>query len=176
MTNLELALSQVSISALQGKIKRYELVELGGTAGIPNGSTGQIFFTDQAQLRNQADQIIIITNIEVFPVSVQGASQFNPAIAGFPVTEVPKATLNLYIGNELSVHLIPLAKLIHVNDFLSPSQFWMEGFDKLSEVSWDKSFVQFNAATAGGPYVIPFGVSYLRFKRDPSNPANFKEM
>lgn len=157
-----------AIPPKSGTIKRFQIVELGGAGGIANGTTGRVNFLDQAQLRNQPGQIVIITNIEIFMDSVYSHSQVTNSIVGFPAADLPKAVLNLYVQNEETIFYLPLAKLNHVDDGLSPFQWDLQGFDRLPDVAWDKSFVQFSAATAGGPYVIPFGVTYYRFKFDPA--------
>jgi hypothetical protein len=168
MTTREVVLQNVALGAYQNKIKRFEMVELGGTNGIANGTLGRVSFNDQPQLRDQPNQIIIILNIELFLNSTYANSQFTNTLPGIPAAELPKGVLVLYINGEESVHLIPLAKLVHINDQLSPYQWDLQGFDRLSNVDWDKSYVQFSSATAGGPYVAPFGVTYLRFQVDPT--------
>lgn len=167
MTTRELILKNITLGAIAGKIKRFEIVELGGVNGVPNGLIGRAAFEDQPQLRDQSNQVIIITNIELFVDTVYRNSQYTNALPGFPPGEIPKACLVMYVNGEESARLIPLAKLNHINDQLNPFEFDNPGFDNLQNVDWDKSYVQFASATAGGPYVIPFGVSYLRFQLDP---------
>lgn len=164
----QVARQALSLGQMEGKIKRFELVELGLPGGIPNGSTGRINFQDQAQLRNQPGQIIIITAIELYLDTVYAKSQFNNTLPGFPPADLPNAVLCLYVDGEESIHYIPLSKLNHIDDGVNPFQWDLEGVDRLSNVDWDKSYVQFSAATTGGPYIIPFGVKYFRFKFDPA--------
>lgn len=139
-------------------IKRWELVELT----VPNGTLGRVTFNTIPQLRNQPDQIIVINDIDVFPETSYGNSQQTSTLPGLPGADIPKAVLVLYVNGEESIKMIPLAKLIHVNDFTNPYQENIFGFDGLTNVDFDKSYVQFSTASAGGPYVIPFGVTYIR--------------
>lgn len=153
-------------------IKRYELVELT----IPAAATGRVAFNTIPQLRNQADQRITIVDVEVFPITSYGASQNTNTIPGMAATEIPKAVLVLYVNGEESIKMIPLAKLLHIQDTTPiPFQQQLQGFANLENVDWSKSYVQFNAAAAGATYVIPFGVTYLRFQRDPSQPGVWRE-
>ena len=149
-------------------IKRFELVELQVNANTP----GQFNFDTQANLRNQPDQIIYIQGIQVYPNTVYSNSQTSSAIPGVAVTEIPKAVLVLYVNDELSVYRIPLAQLINVQDNNNPSLFQQEiqTFENLGNVAWDKSFVQFSVAPVGATYIIPFGITYIKMKRDPANP------
>lgn len=153
-------------------IKRWELVELT----VPASATGRVNFNTIPQLRNQSDQRIVIQNVEVFPITSYAASQNNSAVPGMPATEVPKAVLVLYVNGEESIKMIPLAKLIHVQDATPiPYSEQIQVLADLENVDWSKSYVQFNAAAAAATYVIPFGVSYLRFQRDPSNTSIWKQ-
>lgn len=151
------------------RIKRFELVEL--TVGANN--PGRFNFVTQPQLRNQPDQIITIKGIEVYPNTVYSNSQTSAAVAGVPVTELIKAVLVLYVDGEESVHMIPLPQLVHINDTNNPSIFQQEiqQFADLQNVAWEKSYVQFSVAAAGSPYVIPFGITYVRMQRDPNAAA-----
>jgi hypothetical protein len=169
MDNTTVAKNSLSVGQMEGKIKRFEIVELGGNAGIATGTTGRVSFTDQPQLRNQPGQIIIITNVEVFLDTVYGHSQYTNSLVGFPAADLKKCVLVLYVGGEESIHYIPLAKLNHIDDKTNSFQWDLQGFDRLSDLDWDKSYVQYNAASAAGSYIIPFGVTYFRFKFDPAS-------
>lgn len=143
------------------KISRYELVELL----IPAGAGGRVSFTDIPQLRTQQDQDIFVQQIEFFPIGSYAASQVNQAVPGTPNAEIPKAVLCLYVQGEERIHYIPLAKLNNINDNAGGAPFNVvesNTFDDLKMIDWTKSYVQFNAAVAGNPYVIPFGVTYLK--------------
>lgn len=177
MTNTEIVLNQISIGQLQGRIKRFEMIEIGKeSGGIPTGQTGRFNLQDQPQLRNQPNQIIIIRNVEIFPVTSYAASQYVSGVAGMPIAEIPKLAFVFYINGEESVKYIPLSKLIHVQDATpAPFQQELQGFDNLSNLDWDKSYLQYNTASANGPYIVPAGVTYFRFQRDPTNPDNWIE-
>ena len=151
------------------KIKMFELVELTVTGNNP----GRFTFVTQPQLRNQADQIIIIRGIKVYLDTVYSNSQVDASLVGFAATELPKAVLVLYINGQENVKMIPLAELVNINDGTNPHQQEIEDFADLNNVAWEKSYVQFSVAAAGAPYVIPFGIAYLRMQRDPSNPDNW---
>jgi hypothetical protein len=140
------------------KIARYEGIEL-----LVSATAGQrVSFTDIPELRTDAGQQVFIKNVEVFPLSAYSASQLNPSVPGMPNAELPKAVLVLYVMGEERIHLIPLAKLIHIQDGVVPFQQQEVAFDDLNRVDWTKSYVQFSANPAGGPYVIPFGVTYVK--------------
>jgi hypothetical protein len=151
------------------QIKRWELVELT----VPALSQGRVTFNTIPQLRNQPDQIIVIKDIDVFPVTVYSNSQQSAAIPGMPVADVKKAVLVLYVNGEESIKMIPLAKLIHVNDFSTAYQENVFGLDSLTNVDFDKSYVQFSVASNAAAYVIPFGITYVRLvKSSTGMPSN----
>ena len=154
-------------------IKRYEMVELT----IDQNQPGRFNFVTQPQLRTQPDQIIFVTGIEVFDVNSFSNSQVTAAVAGCPTAEIPKAVLVLYVNGEESVKNIPLAQLMHVNATNQPAIFQQEiqTFANLQNVAWEKSYVQFSVAAAGAPYVIPFGITYIKQVRDPVNGKEFIE-
>lgn len=155
----------------QAKIKRYELVEVT----IPNGSTNKVNFPSVPMLRNQADQEIIIKNIEIFLNTSYVNSQINNAVPGLPPAELPKIVLGLYVNGEENIHYIPLAKLNPIDDLANAYSWNFPGFDDLSSVDLDKSYVQFSAASAGGAYVIPFGFTYLKNVRNPTQPGQWMQ-
>lgn len=149
---------------MEKDIKRFELVELT----IPANTVGRVNFQTVPQLRNQPDQIIIIRGIKVFPITSYGNSQYTSSIPGFPAADIPKAALVLYINGEESIHYLPLAELINVNDFSSPYQEQISALADLTNVDFDKSYVQFSTASNAGVYVIPFGISYDRLVKSAS--------
>lgn len=155
------------------KIKMFEIVELV----IPNDSSGRVNFKTQPQLRNQADQVIIIKGIKVYPVYAYSNSQQTAGLTGVAITELPKAVLVLYVNGWEAVHMIPLNELVHVQDPLNGGAFQQEiqAFADLQNVDWDKSYVQFSIAASGSPYIIPFGIEYVRLQRDPSAPDKWIE-
>lgn len=152
-------------------IKMFEIVELLVNANQP----GRFYFETQPQLRNQSDQTIIIKGVKVYLDTAYSNSQQTPAVVGLAGTELPKAVLTLYINGQENVKEIPLAELVNINDQANPFQQTIEGMADLNNVDWAKSYVQFSVAAAGTPYVIPFGVTYLRLLRDPNNPKQWQQ-
>jgi len=151
------------------KIKRLELVELT----VPGGATGRVTFQTIPQLRNQANQVIIIKSISVFDIYSYAYSQVTNSIPGMDYNEWYKAVLVLYVNGEESIKMIPLTMLSavattalsgqpipYLNNILS--------FDDLTNVDWDKSYVQFNQPAAASTYVIPFAITYIRMQVNPS--------
>lgn len=143
---------------MEQQIYRWELVELN----VPASTTGRVTFQTIPQLRNQTDQIIVIRDIEVFTVSSYANSQQNSSLPGMPVADVAKAVLVLYVNGEESIKNIPLAMLIHVDDFTNVYHERIFSFENLLNVDFDKSYVQFATASTASNYVIPFGISYNR--------------
>lgn len=137
---------------------------------IPANTQGRVSFNTIPQLRNQANQIITVQCIEVFTDNSYAHSQVTNTIVGMPAAELPKAVLTLYVNGEESIKMIPLAKLQHISSdgaASTPFQWQVQWFDDLTNVNWDQSYVQFNAASSGTQYVIPFGITYLRFLEQP---------
>jgi hypothetical protein len=142
------------------RTKRFELVELTVPANAPAGSRAS--FNTIPQLRNQANQRIIVTDICVYPDTSYAFSQVTNSIIGMPAAEIPKLAATFYINGEESLKIIPLTELIHVNDLSAPFlQNWYP-FADLENLDWDKSYVQFNSAGNNATYVIPFGIRYIR--------------
>lgn len=147
----------------EAKIKRFELVELSVAAN----QKGKVNFQSIPQLRNQANQIIIIKAIEVYPITDYIRSQLDNSIQGFPSGMVPACVLVLYVNGEESVHMIPLSRLINTQEDNDPRPFSLTPvfMDDLSNVDFDKSYVQLSSSH-GTPFVIPFAVWYIRLQRD----------
>lgn len=142
-------------------IRFYQIVEVI----VPNGTTGQLQFPDVPNLRNDSSQNVIITDIEFFPISVYANSQLNTSVPGATDADVPNIAFTLYVDNEEPIRGIPLAKINYTQAdpaaFL-PFQQQRTVFDKLPYTAWQKCFFQFSAASTGGPYVIPLGVTYIK--------------
>lgn len=155
------------------RIKRFEIIELL----IDVANPGRFTFDPQAQLRNDPDQVIIIKGIQVYPDTIYSNSQESAAIPGVAMTELPKAVLTLYVDGEESVKGIPLVQLVNQQDNNNPSLFQQEiqQFADLKNVVWEKSYVQFSVAPAGVSYIIPFGITYIRMKRDATSPTGWIE-
>jgi hypothetical protein len=146
---------------MKKRIARFEMVEL-----LINAAVTRQNFSDIPQLRSQKDQQIVIQKIQFFPLSIYANSQTTNATPGTPVAEVPKIVLTLYVRGEERIHFIPLAMLNNTQSDtgagFTPFQQEQIEFDDLLEVDWTKSYVQYNAAAAGFPYIIPLGVTYLK--------------
>lgn len=132
---------------------------------VPVGAGQQVTFDTIPMLRNQLNQVVYIKDIQVFLVTTYAAGQKNQGVPGLPATELPKGVLVLYTNDILGVKMIPLAQLVHIDDGTNPFQQEIEGFDDLQGVDWDKSYVQFSSAPANTPYIIPFGVKYVKVKQ-----------
>ncbi|MES3018585.1 MAG: hypothetical protein V4721_12430 [Bacteroidota bacterium] len=144
-------------------IPRYEMIEII----VPAGTVGQVPFPDVPNLRNQQDQEIVILDIEFFPVYAYGASYLNNTIPGTPFAELPKAAMILYVNGEESIRRIPLSKINYSQNAGVGATFEQERvpFAQLRKIDFPKSYVQFNAALVGLPYVMPFGITYLKYKQ-----------
>lgn len=140
----------------QNKIKRYEQIELQ----IPVGAPTKVMFQDLPNLRNQADQSIVIRDIDLTLVTVVPVTPNGGTNA--PIAEIKKAVLVLYNNGEESIYRIPLLKLNRINDFANPFQPIWESLDDLKNVDWSKSYILFSSAPANTPYTILLGVSYLK--------------
>lgn len=143
-------------------IKRYEMIE----TIIQAGATGAVPFPDVPNLRNQTDQRIVVMDLEFFPDYVYARSFLNTTVIGTPVTEIPKIAIVLYVNGEESIRRIPIAKINYSQAPGVATVFEMErvSFDNLENVDWPKSYIQFNAAAQAVQYVLPIGVTYLKFK------------
>lgn len=148
---------------------RYEMIE----TIIPANAVGAVPFPDVPNLRNQTDQSITVLDLEFFPIYVYGASFLNNTVTGTPVAEIPKIAIVLYVNGEESIRRIPLAKINYTEPptgTAAPFQHERVSFDKLRNVDWPKSYFQYNAAGAGAAYVLPIGVTYLKFKPGSNQP------
>lgn len=153
---------------MERQVKRWELVELL----VPNATVGRATFNTIPQLRNQTDQIIVIKSIEIFDETTYANSQLTSALPGLPVADVPKAVVVLYVNGEESIKMIPLAKFINSGiSGTNPIEQYPFNLGDLANVDFDKSYVQFATASSGGPYVIPFGISYVRLVKSSSGMA-----
>lgn len=148
---------------MEQSIKRWEMIEMQ----VPALSLGRVSFGGPiAQLRNQPDQIIVIKGIEIFPVTSYANSQQTNSLPGLPAADIKKAVLVLYVDGSESIKMIPLVKLIHVNDLAGPFEENSLSFEDLTNVDFDKSYVQFSSASNAAAYVIPFGISYMRLVKN----------
>jgi hypothetical protein len=133
---------------------------------VPAGTAGNIPFPDVPNLRNQSDQRITVLDIEFFPNYAYGASFLNSTVPGTPIGEIPKSAIVLYVNGEESIRRIPLSKINYSQNMGIGATFEQErvAFDELNNIDWPKSYIQFNAALVGLPYIMPFGITYLKYK------------
>jgi hypothetical protein len=142
-------------------ITRYELVEVVIDA---NAAVGQLNLPNNvATLTNNPERKIFIKDIEVFPDYAQTGSIKNNGTPGLPVAEVPKISIALYYNEGVFIRYIPIAKLIYTvppGNVDCPYQHERVAFDNLYPFDLGQSFLQFNTAPAGMPYVVPIGFTY----------------
>ena len=145
-------------------IKRFELIEVVVLAT----TTTEVQFQDVPNLRNDTSQRIVIKDLEVFPVYAQTNSYRNTGTPVFPVTEIPKMGITLYNEGGEWIRYVPVASRIYTQPpagVASPFQQERVPMDYLEWVAWDKCKLVFNTAPAfvGAQYVVPIGVSYLKY-------------
>jgi hypothetical protein len=152
---------------IQG-IKRWEMVEVV----IPANSSQTTFrINDQPNLRMDSTQDIVILGLEAYninalPLAFQ-SQQPGPTVAQMAIT-----ALTLYVGDEESIHLLPLVKLNAIKTALATATDYfsdvMQEFKNLTKVNWDKSYFQvatpYNTGGANAQFCITLGVSYLKLK------------
>jgi len=147
--------------------KRFELVDVIITA---NNGLSRIPIGDQANLRTDGAQDIVIVGIESYNVSAYPLSPIsnNP----LPTTaQLSNAFLTLYIGQEEAIHLIPVTKLNVTRSALATAtDYFQEGeteFQNLYPVQWDKCYFQmgqpFNTGGANAQFSFLLGITYLKF-------------
>jgi len=147
--------------------KRFELVDVIITA---NNGLSRIPIGDQANLRTDGAQDIVIIGIESFNVNAYPLSPIsnNP----LPTTaQLANAFLTLYIGQEESIHLIPVTKLnITRSADATATDYFQQNeteFQNLYPVQWDKCYLQlgqpFNTGGANTMFSFLLGITYLKF-------------
>ncbi len=126
-------------------------------------------FPDVPQLRNDANQRIIIKGIELVTDNVLVNSVSDNTLVTAPVAELAKATLNLYDAGWQKIYQIPLLFFNHMQsewgNFIPFSEKLRE-IDDFRRVDWNKSQIVFVAAPAPS-YSIMLGVDYERQMMDP---------
>lgn len=148
-------------------IKRWQLVDVTITA---NNGLSRIPIGDQANLRTDGDQDIVIVGIEAFGVNAYPLSPVSQNPLPTPA-QLANAFMTLYIGTEEAVALIPVTKLNITRSALATATdyFQMEGteFKFLYPVQWDKCYLQlgqpYNTGGANAQFSFLFGVTYLKF-------------
>ena len=125
---------------------------------------------DQANLRTDGDQDIVIVGIEAFNVNALPLSPISNNPLATPA-QLANSFLVLYIGQEEAIHLIPLTKLNITRSSESAATDYFQAneteFQNLFPVQWDKAYLQlgqpFNTGGANTQFSILLGVSYLKF-------------
>lgn len=152
-------------------ISRYELVEVSVPAGT---AVGQVNFPSSiSNLQNDPTRSIYIKDIEFFPDYAQGFSVRNQATPGTPVAEIPKISVSIYYDGKVNIRYMPIAKLNYTQppaNINAPFQHERVAFDLLYPVMIDQCFLQFNAAPAGLPYIVPLGFTYIAVPVDRVKP------
>lgn len=147
--------------------KRFELVDVIITA---NNGLSRIPIGDQANLRTDGDQDIVIIGIQALNVNAYPLSP----VTGNPLpstAQLANAFLTLVIGSDEVVHLLPLTSMniTRSSNSAATDYFQVEQteFQNLYPVAWDKSYLQlgqpYNTGGANAQFSIVLGVDYLRF-------------
>lgn len=150
-------------------VKRFELIEVPVIQGV----TGRVTFPSVPQLRNQANQIILIKNIVVFDDLDMNTSTDGAPI--LPSDETGKLNLVFYVNGEESLHMMPVPLLMQTRidgagttPLTKMSNSQILNFDNLSNVDFDKSYLFVNTALSSD-CTVPIGVNYVRLMRNPDN-------
>jgi hypothetical protein len=146
------------------KTRYFELVELIiPLNGVVQGA--RVAFTDQPQLRTQADQKITIELLETFsnqvvPLSSTGNPVATPA-------QIKNAFLTLNIWGYEFLRLIPVPGFNRIlpdttagANFVPANQF-MFTLDDISRIDFTKSYVTFGATAAAAQFSYLFGFHYM---------------
>jgi hypothetical protein len=147
--------------------KRVELVDVIITA---NNGLSRIPIGDQANLRTDGGQDIVIIGIEAFNINALPLSPVTNNPLPTPA-QLANAFLTLYIGQEEAIHLIPVVKLnVTRSSLATATDYFQEHeteFQNLYPVQWDKCYLQlgapFNAGGANAAFSFLLGITYLKF-------------
>jgi hypothetical protein len=147
--------------------KRFELVDVIIPA---NSGLSRIPIGDQANLRTDGGQDIVIVGVEFFNINAIPLSFISQNPLPTPA-QLANAALTLYVGQEESIHLIPAVKLNVTRSALATdTSFFQESeteFLNLYPVQWDKSYFQlgqpFNTGGANAAFSFLIGVTYLKY-------------
>lgn len=147
--------------------KRFELIDVIITA---NNGLSRIAIGDQANLRTDGDQDIVIIGIQAYNSNAFPLSPIsnNPLPT---VSQLANIFITLVIGSDEVIHLLPLTSTNITRSALATATDYFQAeeteFQNLYPVAWDKSYFQLGAPfNTGGPnaeFSILLGVDYLRF-------------
>jgi hypothetical protein len=147
--------------------KRFQLVDVIIAA---NSGVSRIPIGDQANLRTDNSQDIVIIGVEAFNINAYPLSPISNNPLPTPA-QLANAFLTLYIGTEEQVALIPVTKLNVTRSALATdTSFFQENeteFQNLYPVQWDKCYLQlgqpFNTGGANTIFSFLLGITYLKF-------------
>jgi hypothetical protein len=147
--------------------KRFQLVDV---IIVANSGVSRIPIGDQANLRTDNSQDIVIVGIEAFNINAYPLSPVSNNPLPTPA-QLANAFLTLYIGTEEQVALIPVTKLNVTRSALATdTSFFQENeteFQNLYPVQWDKCYFQlgqpFNTGGANTEFSFLLGITYLKF-------------
>lgn len=147
--------------------KRFELVDVLISA---NNGMSRIPIGDQANLRTDGGQDIVIVGVEAFGVNAYPLSPISNNPLPTPA-QLSNAFLTLYVGQEESIHLIPVTKLNNTRSALATAtDYFQENeteFQNLYPVQWDKCYFQlgqpFNTGGANAVFSFLLGITYMKF-------------
>jgi len=144
-----------------------ELIEVP----ISNGASGRITLPDVPQLRNQGDQVIVITTIRLITAKVLQAG-ITTGVATMPIADLKKCAITLYSKGWEKGHFIPLLILNDVADADSTTSSTIPFRNKTTklanwtDVDWNKSYIQFaNGTAASQASTIMLEVEYLKLQK-----------
>lgn len=148
-------------------IKRFQLVDVIVTA---DSGVSRITIGDQANLRTDSDQDIVIVGLEAYNINAIPLSSVSNNPLPTPA-QLANAFLTLYVGTEESIDGIPLPELNSLRSALATdTSFFMEertDFQNLFPVQWDKCFLQlgkpYNTGGANAEFSFLIGVHYLKY-------------
>jgi len=133
---------------------------------LANGLS-KVNFPDVSNLRNEADQIIIIKAMRVV---VPGVLNIAP-VSGNPVaplTELQKCSAVLYCEGWLKGNYIPLLEMndLFIEGSGIPYRNRTMKLDSWKNLDWSKSFIEFSngTVTVGVPYTFVFEVEYVKMR------------
>jgi len=146
-----------------------ELIEIPVTSGATRAT-----LPDVPQLRNQGDQVVVITTVRLVTPKVL---TYGPVTgtANMTLTDYKKCSIVLYCNGWEKGHLIPLLTL---NDYVDsdsaaatsiPYRQVQTRLDNWVNVDWNKSYIQFsNGQSASGSSVVILEVEYFVMQKQPN--------
>ena len=144
-----------------------ELIEIP----IANAAAGRITLPDVPQLRNQGDQVVVITTVRLITAKVLTHGP-TTGVAATPVADLRKASLVLYSQGWEKGHYIPLLVLNDVADPDSTAGTCIQyrnhttRLANWTDVDWNKSYILFsNGLSASQASTLMLEVEYFKLQR-----------